>query len=118
MKRYSVASLAAITALSLVTMPADAAEKRSSDISGNQGIGYAYDEYYEAKPWVRDLMKGTATEQREKLAPYASSFQQDWAKDRAPGTTADILIGTGVVALIFVALGGAAVSQGAVQLPF
>lgn len=62
-----MSSLVAITALSLVTMPADAAEKRSSDISGNQGIGYAYDEYYEAKPWVRELMKGTATEQSEKL---------------------------------------------------
>lgn len=118
MKRYSVAALAAVTALSLTAIPADAEQKRPRDISGDQAIGYAYDEYDNAKPWVRNLMKGTAVEQRENLLPYASSFQYDWANDRKPGTTAEILISTGVLALILAGLGGAAVAQGTIKLPF
>lgn len=53
MKRYPVAALVAVTALSLTAMPADAEQKRPGDISGDQAIGYAYDEYDNA---VSDLM--------------------------------------------------------------
>lgn len=55
MKRYSVAALVAVTALSLAAMPADAEQKRPRDISGDQVIGYTYDEHDNAKPWVRTL---------------------------------------------------------------
>ncbi|MDK8241843.1 hypothetical protein [Corynebacterium coyleae] len=145
MKRTAAAVLAATTALSLATVPAQAVE-----IDGKETGGYGY----AASSQVTDellgwyLLAAVAAEVDKPgegfSAPYMgsskagmfetktdkdvanqntvmkSSFQNDANNGYKLGTTYDILVGTGIAALVLAVLGGAAYAGviPGVQLPF
>lgn len=127
MKRFTAASVAAATALSLVAAPAMAAEtKSSSEVSDLEAVGYVVGSLFaeEITPGsgvtssVKNILEDY--EKGDDLSVLDSSVRNDAAKGYKLGTTFDILLGTGIAALVLALLGGAAAYQGlipGVQLP-
>ena len=142
MKRINAAALAAVTAVALAAVPAQAQEgdlqslrdqlhpKSASEVSD------AYLAGYKAQARVREeLNPGTGYSQPYKRSSEknqvpnsaTSSLKNDAARGYKLGTTYDILMGTGIAAAVIAVLGGAAAAAGkipgvpgipGVQLPF
>ncbi|MDK8799474.1 hypothetical protein HMPREF3048_00410 [Corynebacterium sp. HMSC075D04] len=145
MKRTAAAVLAATTALSLAAVPAHAVE-----IAGKETGGYGHaasSQVTEAElgvyalaaiaaefdkpgegfsaPFMGSSKAGmfetkTDKEIANQNAVMTSSYQNDANNGYKLGTTYDILVGTGIAALVLAALGGAAYAGviPGVQLPF
>lgn len=117
MKRFTVASLATVTALSLIAMPAQAAEDKGSSTKSSSEITQAeVDEHHRKALEKEEAKKGTGFSQ-----PYvnssnsgqikndvSSSIKNDTARDWKIGTTHDLIWGTGIVALLLALIGGGA----------
>lgn len=122
-RRILAAGLAAATALSLSVAPAQAVEnKTSSEISDSELKSYLLEQARNGN--VTALMEQIARKEHQKPgddSPAAqalySSLRNDAANGYASGKTLNILLGTGITALILGGLGNFAVQQGLVQLP-
>lgn len=118
MKRFTAASIAAATALSLVAMPAQAAEKKSSEVDDAYAIGYIWGGILKDSankgagltPSMRSILKNY--EKGDDTSVLDSSLRNDAANGYKVGTTFDILLGTGITALLLALIGGAAAYQG------
>ena len=118
MKGFTAASIAAATALSLVAMPAQAAEKKSSEISDEYAIGYIWGGIVKDRinkgtgltPSMRSILKNY--KEGDDTSALDSSLRNDAANGYKVGTTFDILLGTGITALLLALIGGAAAYQG------
>lgn len=143
MKRFATAAVAATTALSLAVVPAGAVNAgdqfpnglgydSSSKVSEDEAVGYAallaIAERLEAGTGLSAPFKGSskagvfqtkAVENGKKSdAIFLSSYKNDANNGYKLGTTYDILVGTGIAATVLALLGGVAVQQGLVKLPF
>ncbi|AKV59409.1 hypothetical protein [Corynebacterium riegelii] len=96
-------------------------KKKSSELSDQDAIDYANKKSDELTGLVKKAAEKDTPEEREKaLKPLISSLKSDAAQGWAPGTTADILLGTGITAALL-ALIAFVVNSGLVpglQLPF
>ncbi|MGV0393649.1 hypothetical protein [Corynebacterium riegelii] len=118
MKRFTAASVAAATALSLVAMPAQAAEKKSSEVSDLEAGAYVLEGIGKEvvkkgsglTPSMRSIFKNY--EKGDDVSALESSLRNDAANGYKVGTTFDILLGTGITALLLALIGGAAAYQG------
>lgn len=150
MKRTATAAIAAATALSLAVVPAYAQDtddpaKGDTNASSqdNQGSSSQGDQQDGKKTGSSDISdedaqkyykenKGKATglakpkegkEDEDVSSALLSSIKSDKANDWEPGKTANILLGTGIGALVLgilavVAGGGAIPGLGNIKLPF
>lgn len=118
MKRFTAASIAVATALSLVAMPAQAAEKKSSEVSDLEAGAYVLEGIGKEvvkkgsglTPSMRNILKNY--EKGDDTSVLDSSLRNDAANGYKVGTTFDILLGTGITALLLALIGGAAAYQG------
>ena len=141
-RRFIAAGLAAATALSLSVAPAQADEKpgyhkeSSSQVTDAEVLGYAIaravvegllpgqgvSQPYlgSSKAGMFDIPEDKAGAQKDLKNGLMSSFRNDANRGYKLGTTYDILVGTGIAALVLAALGGAAYAGviPGVQLPF
>lgn len=96
-------------------------KKKSSELSDQDAIDYANKKSDELTGLVKKAAEKDTKEEREKaLKPLISSLKSDAAQGWAPGTTADVLLGTGITAALL-ALIAFVVNSGLVpglQLPF
>lgn len=135
MKRLAAATLASATALSLAVTPALAADSRgSSNISDEEILNYASVMFYKeatsgdgvSKPFAGSSRAGIfKNETKEDATRQAnvmrSSYQSDYSNGWKIGTTYDVLVGTGIAAVVLAVLGVAASATGvlpAFNLPF
>ena len=126
MKRTITAAIAAATALSLAVVPAQAETAAKPDLSSNQqqsnsGSSNKDGEKKESSSKISNeaaiegALAGDKTKivesivkdkdeagQKKALGPLASSFKSDKSNDWKFGTTFDILLGTGIAALLLV----------------
>ena len=112
MKRFTVVSVLTATALSLVAMPAQAAENKSSSEITQADVNEHHrkaNEKEEAKkgtgfsrPYVNSSNNGQIKND------VTSSIKNDTARDWKIGTTHDLIWGTGIVALLLALVGGGA----------
>ena len=127
MKRTITAAIAAATALSLAVVPAQAETAAKPDLSSNQqqcssGSSNKDGEKKESSSKISNEAaiegalagdktkivesilkdKKTADEKGKALGPLASSFKSDKSNGWKFGTTFDILLGTGIAALLLV----------------
>ena len=118
MKRTITAAIAAATALSLAVVPAQAETPKKPELSASQQQGekkessskisnedaikeaLAGDQTKIVESILKD--KKTADEKDKALRPLASSFKSDKSNDWDFGTTFNILLGTGIAALLLV----------------
>ena len=118
MKRTITAAIAAATALSLAVVPAQAETPKKPELSASQQQGekkessskisnedaikeaLAGDQTKIVESILKD--KKTADEKGKALGPLASSFKSDKSNGWKFGTTFDILLGTGIAALLLV----------------
>jgi len=143
MKRFTAAALAAATAMSLAVAPAQADEvlylrglnkpEGSSSVTNEELGGYmisaaVVEEARQANltnnKGVTSSIRDMAERDEEKFADAAkgalnSSLKNDANNGYALGTTFEILLGTGIAALVLAVLGGAAYAGviPGVQLP-
>lgn len=143
MKRFTAAALAAATAVSLAAAPAQAANDEqlylrgldkpggSSQVTDREVAGYiiaggvveaAKDEGLTNNKGltssVRSMVENNSKEANEAAGnALGSSFKNDAQNGYPVGTTFEILLGTGIAALVLALVGGAA-SQGLINLPF
>ena len=125
MKRFTAASVAAATALTLLGAPAQAETKASSEVTDAEAIGYALGKQAAERVKPGSGVSGPYKSSSEKgLVPNSatSSLRNDAARGYRLGTTWDILVGTGIAAAVLAVLGGGAwaAQQGlipGVQLP-
>ena len=143
MKRFATAAVAATTALSLAVVPAEAAPSDNDDF---RGYGHASSSQVTEDELNGYLLTAALVELAKPgagiSAPYfgsskAGMFEAEKAKDgenQTPilkssakndanngyklGTTYDILVGTGIAVAVLALLGGVAVQQGLIKLPF
>ncbi|WOH94670.1 hypothetical protein [Corynebacterium urealyticum] len=125
MRRITTAAVAAATALSLATVPAaQAADGRptsssqisDNDVWGAMGLtglildftGQPADKAFTSS--IMNMKEGT------NVKPLMSSFKNDIVHGYRFGTTFDILLGTGIVAVLL-AGAAAAQAQGLLKLP-
>ncbi|WP_087116861.1 hypothetical protein [Corynebacterium urinipleomorphum] len=114
-RRFVAAGLAAATALSLSVAPAQAAPaKTSSEVSDGFMVAYV----------VASALTGNVTPSYKRMvetdtvpSALASSVRNDVFRGYPVGKTFDIILGTGIAALLLAGLGGFAVQQGLVKLP-
>ena len=96
-------------------------KKKSSELSDQDAIDYANKKSDELTGLVKKAAEKDTKEEREKaLKPLISSLKSDAAQGWAPGTTADVLLGTGITAALL-ALIAFVVNSGLVpglKLPF
>ena len=96
-------------------------KKKSSELTDQDAIDYANKKSDELTGLVKKAAEKDTKEEREKaLKPLISSLKSDAAQGWAPGTTADVLLGTGITAALL-ALIAFVVSSGLVpglKLPF
>ncbi|WP_276909690.1 hypothetical protein [Corynebacterium riegelii] len=96
-------------------------KKKSSELTDQDAIDYANKKSDELTGLVKKAAEKDTKEEREKaLKPLISSLKSDAAQGWAPGTTADVLLGTGITAALL-ALIAFVVNSGLVpglQLPF
>ena len=96
-------------------------KKKSSELTDQDAIDYANKKSDELTGLVKKAAEKDTKEEREKaLKPLISSLKSDAAQGWAPGTTADILLGTGITAALL-ALIAFVVNSGLVpglKLPF
>lgn len=146
MKRSASAALAAVTALSLAVAPAYAqddangpkedqgasssqAEGKDGEKTGSSDItDEAAKDYFEANKdkatgIVKSSTEGKDGESKDLSDAFLSSIKSDKANDWEPGKTANILLGTGIGALVLgvlaaVAASGAVPGLGNIKLPF
>lgn len=149
MKRFTAAALAAATAISLAAAPAQAADDNlylrglnkpggSSAVTDRELAGYALaaglvEGFSEADltnnkgltSSVRDMLERDEKNKTHKFDDAAkgalnSSLKNDANNGYKLGTTFEILLGTGIAAVLLAALGGAAYAGviPGVQLPF
>ncbi|WP_342318723.1 hypothetical protein [Corynebacterium mayonis] len=136
MRRIATAAVAAATALSIVATPAIAQENQntlSSNIFGgassdNQMGGSSEDakgssngdnkssENYEPSSKSTFEKMGSSQESTDKL--LGSSVENDKKNGYKEGTTADIIIGAVIAALVALLAGGFAFSQGLIDFTF
>lgn len=113
MKRTITAVIAAATALSLAVVPAQAAEsskpeislpgQNSSKLDDKEVIGEAIAPERDRTKIIESIIKGKEGEDQAKaLGPLASSLKSDKTNDWTFGTTFNILLGTGIAALLLV----------------
>ncbi len=118
MKRTITAAIAAATALSLAVVPAQAETPKKPELSASQQQGEKKessskisneDAIKEALAGnktkiVESIVNGKDTEadKAKALGPLASSFKSDKSNDWDFGTTFNILLGTGIAALLLV----------------
>lgn len=118
MKRTITAAIAAATALSLAVVPAQAETPKKPELSASQQQGekkessskisnedaikeaLAGDQTKIVESILKD--KKTADEKGKALGPLASSFKSDKSNGWDFGTTFNILLGTGIAALLLV----------------
>jgi len=118
MKRTITATIAAATALSLAVVPAQAETPKKPELSASQQQGekkessskisnedaikeaLAGDQTKIVESILKD--KKTADEKGKALGPLASSFKSDKSNGWDFGTTFNILLGTGIAALLLV----------------
>lgn len=144
MKRFTAAAVAAATALSLSIAPATAAEKGSSEVSEAEVFGYILKQggkelvggdgfassvdYGIEKGAEAISSKGSSTpeEINEALETAGSakdvamsSLKNDTAKEYPVGTTAEILVGTSIAAIVLGLIAGVvnAVNSGFIKVP-
>lgn len=128
MKRIAAASLAAVTALSLSAVPAQALEGYGYDSSskvtdeeagvylGAAAIAEALKEGSGfSKPFMQssedEVFKPSSEANKDsKTSPLASSVRNDANQGYPVGTTYDILVGTGIAVAVLALLGGVAAS--------
>lgn len=150
MKRTSTAAIAAATALSLAVVPAYAEDAKdpgkddtnasSNDNQGSSSEGEQQDGKKvsssditdeEAQAYYKERQKDATglakpkegKEDEDVSSALLSSIKSDKANDWEPGKTANILLGTGIGALVLgilavVAGGGAIPGLGNIKLPF
>ena len=96
-------------------------KKKSSELTDQDAIDYANKKSDELTGLVKKAAEKDTKEEREKaLKPLISSLKSDAAQGWAPGTTADVLLGTGITAALL-ALIAFVVNSGLVpglKLPF
>ena len=96
-------------------------KKKSSELSDQDAIDYANKKSDElTRPVKKAPAKDTPEEREKALKPLISSLKSDAAQGWAPGTTADVLLGTGITAALL-ALIAFVVNSGLVpglKLPF
>ena len=113
MKRTITAVIAATTALSLAVVPAQAAEsskpeinlpgQNSSKLDDKEVIGDAIAPGSDRTKIIESIIKGKGGEDKAKaLGPLASSLKSDKTNGWTFGTTFNILLGTGITALLLV----------------
>lgn len=144
MKRFAAGIVAATTTLSLSIAPATAAEKGSSEVSENEvylyilkqggkelfgGDGFASSVDYGIEKGAEAISsKGSSTpeEINEALETAGSakdvamsSLKNDTAKEYPVGTTAEILVGTSIAAIVLGLIAGVvnAVNSGFIKVP-
>lgn len=115
-RRFVAAGLAAVTTLSVAVVPANAQYNPTSSYSAMYDYynnlshkAASRGDYVEAQRIDREWAR--SSEMR------ASSVSNDLRNGYRHGTTFDILLGTGIAALLLAGLGGFAVQQGLVKLP-
>lgn len=112
-KRTLTAIIAAATAFSLAVVPAQAAEsskpeinlpgQNSSKLDDKEVIGEAIASESDRTKIIESIIKGKEGEDKAKaLGPLASSLKSDKTNDWTFGTTFNILLGTGIAALLLV----------------
>ncbi|MCZ9293787.1 hypothetical protein [Corynebacterium meitnerae] len=117
MKRTITAAIAAATALSLAVVPAQAETPKKPELSASQQQGEKKESSSKIsnEDAIDSAIKGDKTKivesivkdkdeagQKKALGPLASSFKSDKSNDWKFGTTFDILLGTGIAALLLV----------------
>ncbi|TRX43375.1 hypothetical protein FNY91_05415 [Corynebacterium guaraldiae] len=144
MKRFTAGVVAAATALSLSIAPATAAEKGSSEVSEAEVFGYILEQGFKEavggdgfassvdygieKGAEAISSKGSSTpeEINEALETAGSakdvamsSLKNDTAKEYPVGTTAEILVGTSIAAIVLGLIAGVvnAVNSGFIKVP-
>lgn len=125
MKRFTAATLAAATALSLAVAPSQAAERKSpSEVTDAEVLAYIVAAGLAEAIQPGSGFSGPAAGSSEKgLLPddISSSLKNDVANGYKAGTTYDILVGTGIALGVLVLLGGGAAAAGllpGIALPF
>lgn len=117
MKRFTAASLAAATALTLVAMPAQAETKDNKKTSADSDIyvaGYVMrgvvKEGLNPGTGLTPAMKSILKDYKEgdDISAVESSLRNDAANGYKVGTTFDILLGTGISAVLLALIGGGA----------
>ena len=84
-------------------------KKKSSELTDQDAIDYANKKSDELTGLVKKAAEKDTKEEREKaLKPLISSLKSDAAQGWAPGTTADVLLGTGITAALLALIGGGA----------
>lgn len=145
MKRFAAGVVAAATALSLSIAPATAAEKGSSEVSEAEVLGYIFtqglkeavggDGYAssvdygiekgaeaisskEGSSTPEEIKEGLETAGSAKDVAM-SSLKNDTAKEYPVGTTAEILVGTSIAAIVLGLIAGVvnAVNSGFIKIP-
>lgn len=106
MKRVTATAVAVATALTLVANPAFAEEpttgqESSSELSDQDAFDYANEKSDQLTGLVRKAAEKKTREERENaFKPLISSVKSDAAQGWAPGTTANVLLGTGITAAL------------------
>lgn len=137
MKRFATASIAATTALSLAVMPTGAEETKPERLASSQVTDEHLAAYVFAAILTEELKPGSGfsgpmmgsskagmfdfKDEKDSAnfdAVANSSIRNDVANGYKLGTTFDILVGTGIAAAVLALLGGVAVLQGLIKLPF
>lgn len=126
MKRVTTTAVAVATALALVANPAFAEEpttgqKTSSAMNDQDALDYANEKSDQLTGLVRKAAEKKTPEERENaFKPLISSVKSDAAQDWAPGTTANVLLGTGITAALLAVIAIVANSGliPGLQLPF
>lgn len=117
MKRTITAAIAAATALSLAVVPAQAETPKKPELSASQQQGEKKESSSKIsnEDAIKEALAGNKTKivesivkdkdeagQKKALGPLASSFKSDKSNDWDFGTTFNILLGTGIAALLLV----------------
>lgn len=118
MKRTITAAIAAATALSLAVVPAQAETPKKPELSASQQQGEKKESSSKIsnEDAIKEALAGNKTkivesivngkdaeaDKAKALGPLASSFKSDKSNDWDFGTTFNILLGTGIAALLLV----------------
>ena len=118
MKRTITAAIAAATALSLAVVPAQAETPKKPELSASQQQGEKRESSSKIsnEDAIKEALAGNKTkivesivngkdtdaDKAKALGPLASSFKSDKSNDWDFGTTFNILLGTGIAALLLV----------------
>lgn len=112
MKRFLAASVAAATSLTLVTMPAQAAEtKKSSEVTQGELDRYVTEAARKERANKGDGFSApfkTSVDNKSITADITSSVANDAVHGYKVGTTYDVLVGFGIATSILALVAGAA----------